>query len=124
MKIDDVIDESLELIYGSVEEKKTGVNKLLSLVKSHPTALEHLIQNHRLMSALTRLYGEDDVHAELSFAIAKIFLVLASIEDFQDMISSYRVGALTIGLLELEIKRACHRGNSSASSSLDMAVPP
>eukprot|EP00956_Cyclotella_meneghiniana_P015794 scaffold24541_cov70-Cyclotella_meneghiniana.AAC.5 len=97
MKIDDVIDESLELIYGSVEEKKAGVNKLLSLVKSHPTALEHLIQNHRLVSALTH---------------------------FQDIISSYRVGALTIGLLELEIKRACHRGNSSASSSLDMAVPP
>lgn len=122
MKIEDAIDESLELIYGSVEENKVGVNKLLSLVRLHPTALEHLIQNHRLISALTRLFGEDDVHAELSFAIAKLFLVFASIESFRDIIFSYRVGALALGVLELEIKRACHRGNLSASS--DLAVQP
>jgi hypothetical protein len=104
------IDEEVELLYGgSSDEKLQGVNKLLAMCQQ-VSDLELMISNNQLMAALTRIFTEDS-SIELSFAISKLLLAFASVEDFHELLSSYRIGALTLGVVELEVKRASHRGN-------------
>ena len=108
---DHVINESLELLYGSPEDAIEGTNRVLSLLGREPhDTLESIVQNHQLMSALARLLGDDSNQPiELIFSLGKLFLSLTLIEDFHQILSSHRVGALTLGLVELEVKRARHR---------------
>ena len=122
-----IVNESLELLYGSPEDVTKGINQVLTLVGKEPTdALESIVQNHQLMSALARLLGEDSNQPiELVFSLGKLFLALSMKEDFHEILLSQRVGALTLRLVELEVKRALHlhRGSVSASSATDAAVP-
>jgi hypothetical protein len=122
---DQIINGSLELLYGSQEDVTKGINQVLTLVGKEPTdTLESIAQNHQLMSALARLLGDDSNQPiELVFSLGKLFLVLSMIEDFHEILLSHRIGALTLRLVELEVKRARHRGSASALSANDAAVP-
>ena len=122
---DQFVNESLELLYGSPEDVTKGINQVLTLVGKEPTdTLESIVQNHQLMSALARLLGDDSNQPiELVFSLGKLFLALSMMEDFHVILLSQRVGALTLRLVELEVKRARHRGSASASSATDAAVP-
>ncbi|KAL7477405.1 hypothetical protein ACHAW6_003209, partial [Cyclotella cf. meneghiniana] len=117
------IDKSLELLYGSADEKLLGVEKILALCQDLD-ALEYLIQNHQLMSALTRLFSEDGLQTEVVFAISKIFLAFSMFKEYHEMLSNYRVGALTLRVVDLELKRAFHRGRTSVEfTSSELASP-
>ena len=114
--IEEVIDESLELLYGSTEDKLKCIHNVLALCQA-PGILACIIHNHQLMSALARMFGEDShLPTDLSFAIGKLFLAFSMIRDFHEPLMSYRVGALALGVVELELKRAWHRGNGSLPS--------
>lgn len=107
-----VINESLEQLYGSPEDWIKGINQLLLLVgKAQSTEiLVVIVQNHQLMSALTRIFGDDsNKPIELMFSLGKLFLSFSLMEDIHQVLTSHRVGALTLGLVELEVKRARHR---------------
>ena len=121
--INQVVDEALALLYGSPEDEIKGINKLLSLLVDEPVGiLEDVIQNHQLIAALARLLGEDSPRPiELTFAIGKIFLSLSLNEEFHEVLSSHRVGALALGVVELECKRARHRVPSELSSDSSTA---
>jgi len=108
---DQFVDEALELLYDSSHDKKLkGTIKVLSLCRDS-RILEDIVQNHQLMSALSRLLGESDsLPIDLTFGIGKLFLTLSLIEDFHEALSSHRVGALALGVAELELKRVWHRG--------------
>jgi hypothetical protein len=123
--LDHVINESLELLYGSPEDAVGGINQVLSLLGKEPhDTLESVVQNHQLMSALARLLGDDSNQPiEMIFSLGKLFLSLTLIEDFHKILSSHRVGALTLGLVELEVKRARHRGCGSTSPTADSTGP-
>lgn len=114
MCIDNDLDEAVDLLYGSTEEKLQGVNRVISLCRNDIDAMNSAVTNHQLMSALARLFGEGGSH-EICFVIGKLFLALVSIEDFQDVLSTYRVGALTSGVIEIEVRRSQHRGNTVAA---------
>lgn len=120
-----IVNESLELLYGSPEDVTKGINQVLTLVGKEPTdTLESIVQNHQLMSALARLLGEDSNQPiELVFSLGKLFLALSMKEDFHEILLSQRVGALTLRLVDLEVKRARHRESESALSATDAAVP-
>lgn len=117
--VQEVCVASLEFLYGTSDEQLSAVNKLLDLCQD-VGAMEYLIQNHQLMSALTRLFVELANSSELSFAIGKLFLAFSIVEDFHATLSSYRVGALALEVVELEVRRAWHRSvgatNDVASS--------
>ena len=125
MKMQEAINDALELLYGSMEEKHAGINKILALCRD--TGIDALIDHHQLVSALARLFSEDNIPPELSFGIGKLFLVFCMDDRFHDVLSKYRVGALALGAIELEVKRAYHRVNDSISSSsfeLASSAPP
>jgi hypothetical protein len=121
--VNQVVDEALELLYGSPEDEIKGINKLLSLLVDEPVGiLDDVIQNHQLIAALARLLGEDSPRPiELTFAIGKIFLSLSLNEEFHEVLSSHRVGALALGVVKLECKRARHRVPSDMSSDSSTA---
>lgn len=104
------VDESLELLYGSTEDEIRGVHNILSVLCDNPDGVpSDFIENHQLLAALARLLGEDSPRPiELTFAIGKIFLSLSLREEFHHILSSHRVGALALGVVALECKRASH----------------
>jgi hypothetical protein len=119
------INESLELLYSSPEDAVRGINQVLSLLGREPRdTLESVVRNHQLMSALARLLGDDSYQPiEMIFSLGKLFLSLTLIEDFHQILSNHRVGALALGLVELEVKRARHRECWSTSPTVDSAEP-
>lgn len=118
MSVDQVVEETLELLYDDdPEEKLKGTHNIVSLCSDTRNLLEEVVQNHQLMSALSRLLGESDsLPVELTFNIGKLFLSLSLIGDFHEILSSHRVGALALDVVELELKRASHRSVEPESS--------
>ena len=126
---DQIISNALEQLYGdSAEEKMEGINNVTSLLVqrdlTNDNLLQDIVENSQLMSALARLLGESSHHPiELTFGIAKIFLCLSIVEDFHQILSSHRVGALALETIELELRRASHRrGAESTTTSGDDEV--
>uniref|UniRef100_A0AC35G9C6 Kinesin-associated protein n=1 Tax=Panagrolaimus sp. PS1159 TaxID=55785 RepID=A0AC35G9C6_9BILA len=102
-KIED-IEAYIEMLYEETEKTK-GTAYILSL-SSKSTNLKHLIENEVLMAALTRVFREDSKkNFELATNIAVIFLRLSSHRSLQSIISHYKIGALSMQLIENELKR-------------------
>uniref|UniRef100_A0A914ZHC8 Kinesin-associated protein n=1 Tax=Panagrolaimus superbus TaxID=310955 RepID=A0A914ZHC8_9BILA len=98
------IESYIELLYEETEKTK-GTAYILSL-SSKPSNLQRLIDNDVLMAALTRVFREDSKkNFELATNIAVIFLRLSSIKSLQTVISHYKIGALSMQLIENELKR-------------------
>jgi hypothetical protein len=108
-----IINESLELLYGNHDDIINGVNQLC---KSE--LLEDIVQNHQLMSALSRLLGDETNRPiETLFLLGKLFLSLTMMEDYHQILLNQRVGALTLAVVDMEVKRARQRIGTDSSTS-------
>ena len=116
------MDDALESLYQeTAEDKLEGIHKITTLLSSATTtnntsttanSLDDVIKNDQLMGALARLFSESSHHPiELTFGIGKIFLLLSLIEDYHEILSSHYVGSLCLDVIDLELKRALHRGS-------------
>ena len=75
------------------------------------------------MAVLTRLLGESDsLPSELIYGVAKLFLCMSLVLDFREVLSSHRVGALALQVLELELERARHREEQSLDATQERVV--
>ena len=116
------MEDALENLYQeTAEDKLEGIHKITTLLSTNNTStttnLDDVVENDQLMGALARLFSESSHHPiELTFGIGKIFLSLSLIEDYHEILSSHRVGSLCLDVIDLELKRALHRGSSSASN--------
>jgi len=118
------MDGALENLYQeTAEDKLEGIHKITSLLSSTTTNnntsatthLDDVIENDQLMGALARLFSESSHHPiELTFGIVKIFLAISLLEDYHEILSSHRVGSLCLDVIELQLKRALHRGSSES----------
>ena len=115
-----MMDDALENLYQeTAEDKLEGIHKITTLLNSATTNktttnihLDNVVDNDQLMGALARLFSESSHHPiELTFGIGKIFLSLSLIEDYQEILSSHRVGSLCLDVIELQLKRALHRSS-------------
>ena len=83
--------------------------------------LEQLIQNMQLMSALSRVFADDFKRSsELSFNLCRIFLSFSNFMEMHSILSNYRVGALTMKVVELELKRTRHKAEERQKAAEDM----
>lgn len=96
-----VIDESIELLYGSSTEKVAAARLIASLCVDI-RVLEHVVEQHQLMSAFARLL-EDDLNVELSFVIGKVLLAISMVEDFHEILSNHRIGATILSVIETKL---------------------
>eukprot|EP00605_Chrysophyceae_sp_TOSAG23-4_P001178 GSChrysophyteH1.ASY1.ANO1.1286.1 assembled CDS len=125
-RIDD-IDDYLDMLYqvgGKSDAAKTdslrvqvrGTAMILQLCRDVMN-LEVLIQNSTVMGALTRVLTEEfKKSTELTFNILRIFLSFSNFMEMHGLLANYRVGMLTMKVVEYEVKRWEHRtGDSEAA---------
>jgi len=108
------LDEYLELLYQvpnsgtgnakaeeGMREQIRGTAMLLQLCRDDVMNLEQLIQNSTVMGALTRVLQEEYKKSiELTFNILRIFLSFSNFVEMHDLMSSYRIGLLTMKVSE------------------------
>jgi len=99
------IDDCLESIYGSKEDKITATSNILILCKNSRN-LEVIVQHHPIMSAMSRvLSDESDCSIHLTFRLGQIFLAISNFEELHSFLSNYRVGSLILSMVYLEVER-------------------
>lgn len=118
-RIDD-IDDYLDMLYqvgGKSDSAKSdslrvqvrGTGMILQLCRDVMN-LEVLIQNSTVMGALTRVLTEEfKKSTELTFNILRIFLSFSNFLEMHGLLANYRVGMLTMKVVEYEVKRWEHR---------------
>ncbi|GMH56687.1 hypothetical protein TrLO_g4274 [Triparma laevis f. longispina] len=118
----DKIDDYMEQLYGGEDDlpdKIKGSASILQLCKSVGN-LETLIQNMQLMSALSRVLADDYKRSsELSFNLVRVFLSFSNFMEMHSILANYKVGAMTMKVVELEIKRSDHRKDEREKSIID-----
>ena len=83
--------------------------------------LEQLIQNMQLMSLLSRVFAEDfKRNNELSFNLCRVFLSFSNFMEMHSILANYRIGALTMKVVELELKRTRHKAEERQKAMEDM----
>lgn len=108
----DNIDDYMEQLYGGDDDlgdKIKGSYNVLQLCKNVGN-LESLIQNMQLMSALSRVLADDYKRStELSFNLVRVFLSFSNFMEMHSILAHYKIGAMTMKVVDLEIKRSEHR---------------
>ncbi|XP_022528562.2 kinesin-associated protein 3b isoform X1 [Astyanax mexicanus] len=99
------IDEYVELLYENIPEKIRGSTLILHLARN-PDNLEELLQNETALGALARVLREDwKQSVELATTIIYVFFCFSSFSQFHSLITHYKIGALSMNIIEHELKR-------------------
>jgi len=99
------VDLYVEHLYEGLPEKVKGTALILQLART-PDNLEELAQNETLLGALARVLSEDwRKSTELSTNIVYIFFCFSSFSQFHSVITHFKIGGLTMSILENELKR-------------------
>lgn len=95
-EIDSHLDEALNLLYGNEDEQVVGSLRVLSLCKD-VGALKTIAENHQMISALARIMNDKtSFSADTAFNIGKIFLSMATSDDFHPILAKYKVGSIVM----------------------------
>uniref|UniRef100_A0A915DGA9 Kinesin-associated protein 3 n=1 Tax=Ditylenchus dipsaci TaxID=166011 RepID=A0A915DGA9_9BILA len=98
------IESYIEMMYEDADKAK-AISNILDLTQNLSN-LNTMIENEVLLGALARVFREDSKkNFELATNIANIFLKFSQYSQFQSTLSHYKVGALTMQLIEHELKR-------------------
>eukprot|EP00936_MAST-01D_sp_MAST-1D-sp1_P002945 g2945.t1 len=117
------LDSYLEMLYEEDDRSKARATTCVLELARNTCNLETMIQNDALMGALSRTLGEEYRRPEAEIAVHNIMRTFFSFSVFSQMhplLSQYRVGALTIKVLEFEVKRAEFRAAEEAKWAADL----
>ena len=116
------IDDYIELLYEASEDLKHKIQGTAYILKlCHFVGnLEHLVQNGTLMGALSRELTENYKKSpELCYNITRMFLAFSNFVEMHAIIANYKIGALTLKVVELEVSRWEHRAEEQARKKAD-----
>ncbi|CAM9329038.1 unnamed protein product [Ectocarpus sp. 4 AP-2014] len=121
----DSLEDYVELLYEGKDKddmtKKIKGTALILDLCCHVGNLEHLIQDHTLMGALTRVLSEEyKKSVELCYNILRAFLAFSNFMEMHPILSTYRVGNITLKIVELEVQRAQHRQEEKRKRSAEV----
>ncbi|TMW57386.1 hypothetical protein Poli38472_003311 [Pythium oligandrum] len=104
-KADD-LDTYMEKLYDEdVESKLEGANMILQLAE-YAGNIEMLVQNEALMSLLSRVLNDDyKKNYDFSLTLMRIFWCFSNFLQLHPILANYRIGAVTLKIVEFEIKR-------------------
>ena len=101
----DELDDYMEKLYGSLEEKIEGTGLIVALARD-ATNLEVLSSNESLMGALARVLKEDYKHSiDLVTNIMYIWFSFSNFSQLHGVLTSRRIGNDSMKVIDLEIKR-------------------
>ncbi|TPP58871.1 Kinesin-associated protein 3 [Fasciola gigantica] len=99
------LDDYLELLYEDTGDKLRASALVLQLARN-PDNLEELFQNETLVGALARVLREDwRKSTDLATNIAYIFFCFSSFSNFHSVILHFKIGALTMTIIEHELQK-------------------
>eukprot|EP00903_Cladosiphon_okamuranus_P009154 g8747.t1 len=121
----DNLENYVELLYEGKDKddmtKKIKGTALILDLCCHVGNLENLIQDHTLMGALTRVLSEEyKKSVELCYNILRAFLSFSNFMEMHPILSTYRVGNITLKIVELEVQRAQHRQEEKRKRSAEV----
>lgn len=106
------VDEYLELLYETSETMTDKIRGTAMIVKlcRNVSDLEVLIQNNSLMALLSRLLREEYKKSmEMCYNILRICLSFSNFVEMHSLLSEFKIGALTMRVLDFEVTRAQHQ---------------
>lgn len=102
----DELDDYIENLYSDDIESKVDGSIRIHQLSQTALNLESLSQNEALMMLLSRVLSEDFKKSfDLSYNMIQIFLNFSNFATLHDTISNYRIGAITMKIIDFEIKR-------------------
>ncbi|OQR96911.1 kinesin-associated protein [Thraustotheca clavata] len=103
--IDD-LDTYMELLYEEeMESKLHGVTQILNLAEFGGN-LEILIQNEALLSLLSRVLNDEyKKNYDFTLNMMRIFWCFSNFLQLHPILSNYRIGAITLKIVDFEVKR-------------------
>ena len=101
--IDGALERALEFLYGDEDDKFKGSVQVLSLCENVDN-LETIGEHHQMISALARVMSEKtSLSTDTAFNIGKIFLSMAAFEDFHPILAKYKIGSVTMEVINQAI---------------------
>ncbi|RLN64169.1 hypothetical protein BBJ29_000317 [Phytophthora kernoviae] len=102
----DELDTYMEKLYDDdVESKLDGAKMILQLAEFAGN-IEALVQNEALMSLLSRVLNDDYKKSyDFSLTMMRIFWCFSNFLQLHPMLANYRIGAITLKIIEFELKR-------------------
>ncbi|GAB6027026.1 Kinesin-associated protein 3, variant 2 [Chamberlinius hualienensis] len=99
------MESYIELLYENIAEKVKSSAMVLQLARN-PDNLEELAQNETLLLALARVLREDWKRSiDLSTNIIYIFFCFSTFSSFHNVILLFKVGSLTVDIVDYELRR-------------------
>ncbi|EQC25403.1 hypothetical protein SDRG_16730 [Saprolegnia diclina VS20] len=102
----DDLDTYMEKLYEEdMESKLDGVTQILNL-SEFGANIEVLIQNEALMSLLSRVLNDEYKKSyDFSLNMMRIFWCYSNFLQLHPILSNYRIGAITLKIVDFEVKR-------------------
>ena len=100
------LDEYAEMLYEDDVKAKVRGSALILQLARNPDNLEELFQNESVLNCLSRVLKEDwQRNIEMSTNIIYTFFCFSSFSQFHPLIAHYKIGALTVQIIEFELRR-------------------
>eukprot|EP00201_Polytomella_parva_P001957 CAMPEP_0175087588 /NCGR_PEP_ID=MMETSP0052_2-20121109/29914_1 /TAXON_ID=51329 ORGANISM="Polytomella parva, Strain SAG 63-3" /NCGR_SAMPLE_ID=MMETSP0052_2 /ASSEMBLY_ACC=CAM_ASM_000194 /LENGTH=860 /DNA_ID=CAMNT_0016359951 /DNA_START=75 /DNA_END=2653 /DNA_ORIENTATION=- len=106
----DNLDEYVEGLYEEEMPKKVRATGMISQLFRNTENFETLLRHETLLGTLARMLREDGKRSiDLCTNIISVFFSISNFTQFHGLIMANQIGALTMDLVDLEIKRTEHR---------------
>uniref|UniRef100_A0A915MHH5 Uncharacterized protein n=1 Tax=Meloidogyne javanica TaxID=6303 RepID=A0A915MHH5_MELJA len=104
----DIEKLDVKLLYDEGESKNQGISLLLQLVcETSPSNLPKIVENEPLMGALVRVMKEDARrNFDLAIQVGQLFHRLSQFSPFLPILSRWKIGLLSLQLVEQELRRS------------------
>lgn len=104
------LDSYIEDLYEEDMAKKVRATGMIAQLFRHTENFEPLLSHETLLQTLARLMREEMKRSiDLCINIVSVFFSISNFSQFHQIIMDNQVGALTMDLVDLEIKRTEHR---------------
>jgi hypothetical protein len=100
------LDDYAEMLYEDDLKAKIRGSALILQLARNPDNLEELFQNESVLNCLSRVLKEDwQRNIEVSTNIIYTFFCFSSFSQFHPLIAHYKIGNLTVQIIEFELRR-------------------
>ncbi|GAX77716.1 hypothetical protein CEUSTIGMA_g5159.t1 [Chlamydomonas eustigma] len=104
------LDEYMEDLYEEDMSKKVRATGMISQLFRKTENFETLLSHETLLQTLSRLMREEMKRSiDLCINIVSVYFSISNFSQFHPVIMDNQIGALTMDLIDLEIKRTEHR---------------
>ena len=100
------LDKYLELLYEDDLDERIRGSFMISQLTRDPTNLESLVKSTQLLEATARILKEDGrKNMDLAFNLIFVFYSFSHFREFHPIIAQYKIGFLSLSMLDLELRR-------------------